>query len=176
MCIDYRITIIQPHSPPPPTPLHQLCTTLLPPLVELVASPLGLTGDPLPPASHPHPHAPPLKLQRKALTMLRSILVASEHMEPVHKELMSALWSSYLPKVMRTLQHRIAEPVVVGVCWVWMGVGCGWVLGVGVCWVWGGGWWFTTYHNHTGGCCAVCGSDTFVFAVKWLQGVTRMHK
>lgn len=86
------------------TPSHapiQLCTALLPPLVDLLSAPHD--------ASYTH-------LQRKALGMLRSILVASQHMEPSSKELMGALWSSYLPATMRTVQQRLTQPVVIGVC------------------------------------------------------------
>lgn len=81
----------------------QLCIALLPPLVEL----LSASHD----AASPYTH-----LQRKALSMLRSILVASQHMEPSNKELMGALWSAYLPATMRTLQQRIMQPIRIGVC------------------------------------------------------------
>lgn len=47
--------------------------------------------------------------------MLRSILVASQHMDTGTKELMGALWSTYLPATMRTLQQRITQPIRIGV-------------------------------------------------------------
>lgn len=47
--------------------------------------------------------------------MIRSILVASQHMEDGSKELMGALWSTYLPATMRTLQQRMTQPIEIGV-------------------------------------------------------------